>query len=246
MTRRNWIAEFTEAELRAALALVGTLDSATAVAAQLYALPETEQAHLDWVYNVLLLLSCVSDDLARRVLATLTASGEERAVRSRIEADQARFCATLAEIPAGRAIWEIGDVVRDRREDCAIVAAQRAESGARENYVGAFSESEVRAALSQIDSAESAARIAREIYSIPPARQAEYGWTDMALWLFSLVSPEMADRVVRLFGTLPERAALIREMQGVFQSLQASGELAEVFRGTGVLTANLIRRFPLE
>jgi hypothetical protein len=244
MTRRNQIAEFTEAEVRAALSLVGTPDSATAVAAHLYALPEEEQIHFDWVYDVVLLLSCVSDELARRVAATLAASAEEDA-RSRIAADQVRFCAGLAELPARQTIWEIGDVVRDRRYDCAIMAAQRAESGERENYIGAFSERELRTALSQVYDAESASGIAREIYSIPPARQAEYCWTDLALWLFSLVSAETAERVVRLFGTLPERAALIREMQGVFRSLHASGELAGVFHGSGPLKANIIRDLPV-
>jgi hypothetical protein len=243
MTRRNWIAEFTEAEVRAALALIGTPESASTVAAHLYALPESEQAHLDWVYDVLLLLSCLSEDLARRVVAAFTPPGNEDA-RSRIEADQVRFRAALAELPAGRTVWDLGDVVRDRRQDCAIMAAQWAESGARESYVDAFSESEVRTALSQVGNAESAARIAREIYTLPPARQAEYCWTDMALWLFSLVSPETADRVATLFGTLPERAARIREMQRVFRSLQASGELAEAIGAAGVSKDDIIRHVP--
>jgi hypothetical protein len=239
MTRRNWIAVFTEPELRAALALLGTPDSASAVAAELYALPEAEQAHLEWVYHVLL-LSCVSDDLARRVVESFAASDDARA---RMRAEQGRFRAALASMPSGRTVWEIGDVVRDRRQDCAIVEAHRAGTGAGENYLGAFSQQELQAALSLVGSSEAAARIAGEVYGIPPAAQVEYGWTDLALWLLSLVSPETADRVVAAFGNAPDLAAQIREMQSVFRSLQESGELAQVMDG-GVRTQDIIHRLP--
>lgn len=241
MTRRNWIVEFTEPELRAALALVGTPDSASAVAAELYALPETEQAHLEWVYHVLLLFSCVSDDLSRRVVETFAGSGDD--ARARLRAEQVQFRAMLADLPPGRTVWELGDVVRDRRQDCAIVAAHRAVSGTRENDLGAFSPPELRAALSLVGSSEAAARIAHEVYSIPPAAQVEYGWTDHSLGLLSLVSPEVADRVAATFGNVPDLAAHIREMQSVFRSLQESGELAGAMTGELRLD-DVVRRLP--
>lgn len=240
MTRRNWIAQFTEPELRAALSLLGTPESASAVAAELYALPEAEQAHLEWIYQVLLLLSCVSDDLAQRVIETFAPSEDARA---QMKAEQVQFRAGLANMPSGRTVWEMWDVVSDRRQDCAIVEAHRAGTGAGENYLGAFSRQELQAALSLVGSSEAAARIAGEVYGIPPAAQVEYGWTDLALWLLSLVSPETADRVVATFGNAPELAAQIREMQSVFRSLQESGELAAAMDGAVGLD-EIVRRLP--
>ncbi|HSU14623.1 hypothetical protein [Longimicrobium sp.] len=240
MARRNWIAEFTERDVRAALALVGTPDSASAVAAELYALPETEQVHLEWVYDALLLVSCVSDDLARRVIDLFAPADEDG--RSRMRVDQAQFGAALRGERPGWTVWEIGDVVRDRRQDCAVTAAFRAETGRRENLIGAFTQPELEMALSQVGDSDAAARLAHEVYSIPPDEQGDYDWTDLSLWLFSLVSREIGERVLTTFGTVSDRAEHIREMQRVFRSLRESGELRE--RLGAVRFQDLVRLAP--
>jgi hypothetical protein len=64
---RNYLGLFTEEELSAALALIGSRENARAVAAEVYSIPEAEQIHYDWIDTPVYLLACVSEALEERV-----------------------------------------------------------------------------------------------------------------------------------------------------------------------------------
>jgi hypothetical protein len=226
MSRRNWITVFTEEELRAALGLIGTRESAASVAAQLYAMPPEEQIHFDWLEGTLWMLSCVSDEVARRVLDHFASSPKERA---RMEAEQKRYCASLGtgEGVFQQTVHSLEDVVFDSRQDVALMAGLAADELPDRNFVALFTEGEVREALTLLGPPEEAAQVAGQLYSLSPAEQAGLRWTDLGLGLLAAVSGELADRVVSTFGTTPERVKEIREMQEFFQEMARDAELKD-------------------
>jgi hypothetical protein len=225
MNRQNWISVFTEAELRTALALIATPESAAAVAAELYALPPDELIYFNWIEDTILELSCVSNDLAQRVLDRFVSTPEERA---RLREKQAGFCEWLRSLDSPTGTVELEDVVYDSRRDVGLAAGM--DSGARphpQNFVALFTETELREALSLIGAPEEARPVAAQLYELQPEEQDGLIWTDLALGLLSTVSAELADRVISAFGTTPERAEQIREMHDLFRSMADSGELKQ-------------------
>lgn len=227
MNPRNWISVFTEEELRAALNLVGTAESAAAVAAELYALPPEEQAHFDWIDGTLLMLSCVSDDVARRVFEHFASSPEERA---RMEIDRQRYCqAVQAANRHGReAVLSLDDIVCDSRKDVTWMTEARASGASgRDNFIDLFTETELREALTLLGPPDEAAEVAARLYALPLVEQSRLNWTDVALGLLSTVSDGLANRVLKAFGTTPERVEEIREMQGFWRRMADSGELKD-------------------
>jgi hypothetical protein len=228
--RENGIVRFSEAELRAALMLTGTADSASAVAAELYGLPEWEQIHYNWIDTTLMLLSCVSDDLARRVLEHF---GSTPASRARHEADRQRGREWLAErVGKPEMVWELEDVVHDQRQDNALMTGVRSATSlddAGQNYIALFSEPELRSALSLCGGdGEAAAAVAAELYALEPAQQAELDWTDFALCLLSSVSMDLAQRVASVFGTTATRREEIDDLQDLFRDVIERGELKDI------------------
>jgi|GEM_PF-3254482 len=227
MPDRTCVALFTEEEVRAALLLLGTADSASAVAAELYSLPQEEQANLNWIDTTLLLLSCVSEDLARRVLEHF---GTTPTSRARLEADQRKFREWISGLDrrAERSALHLADVVHDARQHTAFMRDIRGKSpdAGSGNCIGLFSEAEVRAALSLYGDPATAASVAAQVYALQPARQAELVWTDTALWLLSCVSEDLAERVAANFGDTAERMEHIREMQQLFRELVEGGEFS--------------------
>lgn len=224
MTRRNWIAEFTEEEVVSALRLVGTPESAAAVAAELYTSPPDDQAYFEWTYDALRLLSCVSDELAQRVLDVFAVSPESGGI---MKVEQAEFCKMVSDgFPNAPITFQLCDVVYDTRDDCAVMAEVRAAdlNGPR-NYIQMFSEDELRTALALYGNPDSAAAIAGSIYGLPVTQQVRLDWTDTALWLLSAVSPALEDRIATNLGISPELAHHIREMQRVFRNVVDSGAL---------------------
>lgn len=225
--RRNSVVLFTEEELRAALMLTGTPDSARAVAAELYALPEDEQVHYHWIDTTLMLLSCVSDDLARRVLENFGDTPESRA---RHEAGRERGRHWIIERGSKPGmVFELADVVHDTREDSALMKAflRDTSTGARHaNHVSLFTEPELRSALSLCADAAVAGTVAAGVYGLSPERQATLDWTDFSLGLLSCVSVELAERVASSFGNTAERLEHIHELQGLFRELIDGGDLA--------------------
>jgi hypothetical protein len=223
---RNAIALFTEDELRAALMLTGTEESASAVAAELYALPDEEQARYNWIDTTLMLLSCVSDDLAERVMVNF---GDSPQSRTRHASDQQRG-RELIQARAGHppTTFELADVVYDTRQDSAFMQSFRRETPTdSRDFIALFSGAELRAALSQIVDQARAEAIAAEVFALPEESRAQIDWTDLALWLLSSVSDELAERVRFSLGNTAERAEAIHEMQGLFREFIDSGELRE-------------------
>ncbi|HKP77167.1 MAG TPA: hypothetical protein VJT67_16665 [Longimicrobiaceae bacterium] len=66
--RRNQLSLFSQGELTAGLAMLGTPETAAAVAAQVCSIPAGEQQHYEWIDTTLMFASCVSDELATRIL----------------------------------------------------------------------------------------------------------------------------------------------------------------------------------
>jgi hypothetical protein len=224
MNRQDRISVFTEAELRTALALTSTPDSAAAVAAQLYALPPEELIHFQWIEDTLLQLSCVSDDLAQRVVDNFASSPEERA---RLREKRTGFCEWVRSLESPAAtVVELEDVVYDSRRDVGLTAGM--DFGApRTNFVALFTEAELREALSLIGAPERAAAVAAQLYALQPEEQAGLRWTDLALGLLSIISTDTGDRVISTFGTTSERVEQLREMKDLFRSMAESSELKQ-------------------
>jgi len=114
--RINHLSVFSEEELALGLAILGTPETATAVAAQVYAIPAAEQVHYEWIDTALMMTSCVSDELATRILDRFGRTAEERAS---LEAQMREFQEWVkgrAGKP-GRTPLEIGDVVFDTRTE---------------------------------------------------------------------------------------------------------------------------------
>jgi hypothetical protein len=225
MNRQNQISVFTEAELRTALALTSTPESAAAVAAELYALPSEELIHFNWIEDTILQLSCVSEDLAQRVVDNFASTPEER---ERLRDKQAGFCEWIRSLHSPVTVVELEDVVYDSRRDVGLAAGM--DSGAPthpQNLVALFTETELREALALIGAPEGAGLVAAQLYALPPEEQVGLIWTDLALGLLSTVSVELADRVISIFGTTGERVSEIREMQAFFQSMLDNGELRQ-------------------
>jgi hypothetical protein len=226
MNRQDRISVFTEAELRTALALTSTPESAAAVAAELYALPPDELIYFNWIEDTILQLSCVSEDLAQRVVDKFASTPEERA---RLRDKQAGFCEWMRsrDSPAVTVI-ELEDVVYDSRRDVGLAVGL--DSGAPthpQNLVALFTESELREALSLIGAPEGAGLVAAQLYALQQEEQVGLIWTDLALGLLSTVSAELGDRVISTFGTTSERVGEIREMQDLFRGLADGGELKQ-------------------
>lgn len=228
MPERNVVTLFSEAELKAALSLTGTPESAAAVAAELYAVPNEEQIYLDWIDTTLLLLSCISDDLARRVLENF---GNSPASRARLEADQRKYrewISSRGDRPR-ETIYELEDVVRDSRQDTSLMTGFRHDATNDQlgrNFIALFTERELRSALASCADAEAAAAVAAQVYALEPERQTELDWTDLALGLLAAGSADVAQRVVSLFGNTVQRREDIDELAGLLRELIDSGELA--------------------
>ncbi|SOD01832.1 hypothetical protein SAMN05216486_10183 [bacterium JGI 053] len=78
-SRINHLSVFSEEELALGLAILGTPETAPVVAAQVYAIPAAEQVHYEWIDTALMMTSCVSDELATRILDRFGRTAEERA-----------------------------------------------------------------------------------------------------------------------------------------------------------------------
>lgn len=227
MSKRNVISVFTEDEVHRALSLVAAPDAASAVAAELYALPPEEQVHLDWIQSTLLLLSCVSEELARRVVDNFAPEPEAQV---RMREEQARFGEWVRspDSPARESGIELEDVVHDSRRDVGLMSGvQPGEDGA-ENLIALFSQQELGAALSLVAAPELAARVAADIYTLSPIERSGLAWTDVALGLLSSVSEDLARRVATALGTTPERLREVTDMQSLFHDLLESGEIRQM------------------
>ena len=86
--RINHLSVFSEGELARGLAILGTPETAATVASQVYAIPAAEQVHYEWIDTALLMTSCVSDELATRILNRFGRTAEERAT---LEAQMREF-----------------------------------------------------------------------------------------------------------------------------------------------------------
>jgi hypothetical protein len=107
------LALLSEAELAAGLGLVGSEENAREVAAAVYGIPAAEQVHFEWIDEVLMLVSCVSDELAARVRSGLASTAREAEEIARL---QRAWRAHAASTPAkGRAFFDVESVVHDRR-----------------------------------------------------------------------------------------------------------------------------------
>jgi hypothetical protein len=118
VTRRNYLAIFTQPELEAALALLSPLPSAHAVAAQIYSMPIEEQVHFEWIDTTVHLLACVSDELEARVERELLngAAGAERGAFREGVANVRRLAAAHASRPESRLPTDVLAVVYDTRQ----------------------------------------------------------------------------------------------------------------------------------
>ncbi|MDB4952220.1 MAG: hypothetical protein JWM27_4869 [Gemmatimonadetes bacterium] len=105
----------SEDELRAGLALVASDDNAREVAGAVYSIPPEEQVHYDWVHEVVMLLSCVSESLAARVRSRLAVFPEEREEIARLQRAWADHIRSRRGPRAG--CFDVDGVIRDRRLD---------------------------------------------------------------------------------------------------------------------------------
>jgi hypothetical protein len=112
--RRNYLSLFSEEELKSALGLAASPACAGDLAAAVYAIPEADQVHFDWIDTTLMLLALVSDDCRRRVMENFGRADEE-AFAERI-ADMERHLRVYSPAYVGDD-WEIADVVYDVRLD---------------------------------------------------------------------------------------------------------------------------------
>jgi hypothetical protein len=221
MVRQDRIRLFTEDELRTALSLTSTPDSAAAVAAALYALPPEESVHFNWLEDALLELSCVSEDVAQRVLDNFATTPDER---TRLREKQVQFCEWVRSLDAGsrESVVELEDVVLDARTDVGLDASHPTKG---ENIVVLFTEAELRKALTLLGPPDEAAEVAARLYALSSEEQARLHWTDIALGLLSAVSEELHERVFSTFGTTRERAQQVTEMREFLRAMADSGEL---------------------
>ncbi|HSU15909.1 hypothetical protein [Longimicrobium sp.] len=120
--RRNQLALLTEAELRAALEIGGTPETARAVAAQVYAVPAEEQHFFEWIDTTLMFASCVSGELSERIAAFFGSTPE---LRAQLEEQQHAFRQWVAGPKFQGPVTPLGldDVVFDVRTE----ASARAE-----------------------------------------------------------------------------------------------------------------------
>jgi hypothetical protein len=112
--RRNQLALLTESELRTALEVGGTADSARAVAAQVAAITPEEQPFFEWIDTTLMFASCVSDELSDRILAFFGSTPE---LRAQLQEQQRAFRRWVAgsDFPGPVTPLALEDVVFDVR-----------------------------------------------------------------------------------------------------------------------------------
>ena len=111
--RRTFVGVASEAELSAALALLVPEKNARETAAAVHAVPLSEQAHYDWMHEVVMLLSCVSETLAERMRARFAVLPEERVELARQQRSFAEFLRSRA---GKRTAWlGVEDVIYDVR-----------------------------------------------------------------------------------------------------------------------------------
>ena len=103
----------SEEELRAALALMAPDENAQEIAAAVHSIPAAEQVHYDWTHEVLMLLSCVSEQVAARVRARLAMFPEEHEELARRQRAWAEFIKSRSSPRNGG--FNLEDVVRDAR-----------------------------------------------------------------------------------------------------------------------------------
>lgn len=120
--RRNQLALLAEAELRAALELGGTPESARAVAAQVAAIPADEQHFYEWIDTTLMFASCVSMELSDRIAAFFGSTPE---LREQLEEQQRAFRQWIKgpEFRGAVTPLSIDDAVFDVRMDTSVHAA---------------------------------------------------------------------------------------------------------------------------
>jgi hypothetical protein len=223
--RRNRIGLFSEDELRAALSLMGTPESAATVARELYSLPESEQAHYNWIDTTLVLLACLSDQLRARVTEHFAKSPEARA---RLDAARAERQRSSGEARGdGRVVWDLSDVVHDTRQDCTIIRDLRHHCPAVHNFIVLVSEQELREALTLIGDGGGAATVAAALFQLPQEEQAGLDWTDFALGLLAC-NTDIADREQRICRRSEEALSRLRELGALFRRLNTAGELASL------------------
>lgn len=114
-SRINHLSLFNREELAAGLAIGGTPETASAVAAQVYAIPAGEQVYYEWIDTTLMFMSCVSDELAVRILDWFCKTPD---LRASLEAQMREFQEWVNSPRfnfGGRTPLEIGDVVFDTR-----------------------------------------------------------------------------------------------------------------------------------
>jgi len=119
--RRNQLAILTEAELRAALEMGGTPESARVVAAQVAAIPADEQHFYEWIDTTLMFASCVSRELSERIAAFFGSTPE---LREQLEEQQRAFRQWVAgpEFRGAVTPLSIDDAVFDVRTDTSMRA----------------------------------------------------------------------------------------------------------------------------
>jgi len=108
---------FSQEELAAGLAIGGTPETASAVAAQVHAIPAAEQVYYEWIDTTLMFTSCVSDELATRILDYY---GRTPDARVALEAQMREFrewVNTPRFQRGGRTPLGIDDVVFDTRTE---------------------------------------------------------------------------------------------------------------------------------
>lgn len=90
--------------------------------------------------------------------------------------------------------------------------------------ISVFTNLEVKTAIAAVAPGEDAERISTEIYSISKARRNQYGWTEYALTLLAMSSPQTLKKVQTLVGGTDD------EWKRRFRSIQefiAAGHVSE-------------------
>ena len=114
--RINHLSVFSQDELAAGLAIIGTAETASAVAAQVYAIPLEEQIFFEWIDTTLMLTSCLSDDLATRILDWFGRTPDERVS---LEAQMREFQEWMKGRGSkpGRTLLSLEDLIFDTRTE---------------------------------------------------------------------------------------------------------------------------------
>ena len=115
---------FSQEELAAGLAILGTPETAAAVAAQVYAIPVAEQVHYEWIDTALMMTSCVSDELATRILDRFGRTPEERATLESQMREFQEWMKGRGNKP-GRTLLSLEDVIFDTRTEQADERGKR-------------------------------------------------------------------------------------------------------------------------